>query len=121
VPRITVVTRKAFGGAYIVMASKHLGADINLAWPDAQMSVMGAEGAVEVLHGKELAGTECYADRHRELCERYREEYMTVRLAAERGWIDEVIAPGMTREKIAYYLSLLQRGEGSPAHGNIPL
>jgi acetyl-CoA carboxylase carboxyltransferase component len=123
VPRVTVVLRKAFGGAYIVMASKHLGADVNLAWPDAQISVMGAEGAVEVLHGKELAALAEPQSRARarELGERYRQEYMSVRIAAERGWLDDVIAPQATREKIAYYLALLEGAPGGAHHGNVPL
>jgi acetyl-CoA carboxylase carboxyltransferase component len=122
VPRITVVTRKAFGGAYIVMASKHLGADVNLAWPGAQISVMGAEGAVEVLHGKDLQAAPDPKGRFEELCSRYRERYMSVRLAAERGWIDEVVEPAETRRKVVHYLGLFESGDGTRGgHGNIPL
>jgi acetyl-CoA carboxylase carboxyltransferase component len=122
VPRVTVVMRKAFGGAYIVMSSKHVGADVNLAWPDAQISVMGAEGAVEVLHGKELQSAADPRQRFEHLCARYREEYMSVRVAAERGWIDEVVEPGDTRRKIAHYLGVFESATpGSGAHGNIPL
>jgi acetyl-CoA carboxylase carboxyltransferase component len=122
VPRIAVVLRKAFGGAYIVMSSKHLGADINLAWPAAQISVMGAEGAVDVLHGKELKEADDRQQRFTQLCDRYRGEYMSVKLAAERGWIDEVIVPNQTRQKIAHYLDLLEPVTAERSqHGNIPL
>ncbi|HEX4446295.1 MAG TPA: carboxyl transferase domain-containing protein [Polyangiaceae bacterium] len=122
VPRIAVVTRKAFGGAYIVMSSKHVGADVNLAWPGAQISVMGAEGAVEVLHGKELQGDADPRRRFDELCARYREDYMSVRVAAERGWIDEVIEPEETRRKIAHYLGMFASTKSAGGeHGNIPL
>jgi acetyl-CoA carboxylase carboxyltransferase component len=122
VPRITVVMRKAFGGAYIVMSSKHVGADVNLAWPGAQISVMGAEGAVEILHGKDLQGAADPKARFEELCGRYREEYMSVRVAAERGWVDEVIEPCETRQKITHYLGVLESANGVAGdHGNIPL
>jgi acetyl-CoA carboxylase carboxyltransferase component len=121
VPRITVVMRKAFGGAYIVMSSKHVGADVNLAWPDAQISVMGAEGAVEVLHGKDVQSAADPKARFDELCARYREEYMSVRRAAERGWIDEVIEPSDTRRKIAHYLGVFESESQGGGHGNIPL
>jgi acetyl-CoA carboxylase carboxyltransferase component len=122
VPRVTVILRKAFGGAYIVMSSKHVGCDVNLAWPSAQVSVMGAEGAVEVLHGKDLAAASDPKARFDDLCARYREEYMSVRLAAERGWIDEVIEPSDTRRKIVHYLGMFESTRASRgAHGNIPL
>ncbi len=122
VPRITVVMRKAFGGAYIVMSSKHVGADVNLAWPGAQISVMGAEGAVEILHGRDLQSAADPKARFDELCARYREEYMSVRVAAERGWIDEVVEPCDTRHKIAHYLGVLESAQGAgDRHGNIPL
>jgi acetyl-CoA carboxylase carboxyltransferase component len=122
VPRVTVVMRKAFGGAYIVMSSKHVGCDVNLAWPGAQISVMGAEGAVEVLHGKDLQAAADPKARFDELCARYREEYMSVRVAAERGWIDEVIEPFDTRRKVAHYLAVLESARMPVGgHGNIPL
>ncbi len=122
VPRVTVVLRKAFGGAYIVMSSKHVGADVNLAWPGAQISVMGAEGAVEILHGKDLQAAADPKARADELCARYREQFMSVRVAAERGWVDEVIEPSDTRHKIAHYLGVLEDANvGGGAHGNIPL
>jgi acetyl-CoA carboxylase carboxyltransferase component len=124
VPRISVVLRKAFGGAYIVMASKHLGSEINLAWPDAQIAVMGAEGAVEILHGKEIAAHSTPPEHARALCARYRNEYMSVRLAAERGWVDEVIDPSLTRRKISHYLGVLAAPDVPAVRsksGNIPL
>ncbi|MCW5828218.1 MAG: methylmalonyl-CoA carboxyltransferase [Deltaproteobacteria bacterium] len=123
VPRLTVILRKAFGGAYIVMSSKHLGSEVNLAWPSAQISVMGAEGAVEILHGKEIKSAADPKARFEELCQKYREQYMSVGLAAERGWIDEVIQPNSTRHKMIHYLDILSASQGEPAplHGNIPL
>ncbi len=122
VPRVTVVMRKAFGGAYIVMSSKHVGADVNLAWPGAQIAVMGAEGAVEVLHGKDLQAAADPKQRFEELCARYREDYMSVRVAAERGWVDEVVEPDETRRKIAHYLGVLESaGRSSECAGNVPL
>jgi acetyl-CoA carboxylase carboxyltransferase component len=121
VPRITVILRKAFGGAYIVMGSKHVGTDVNLAWPNAQIAVMGAEPAIELLHGREITAHADPKGRTRELCDRYTEELMTVRASAERGWIDDVIAPDDTRAKIAWYLSLLERSPRGEPHGNVPL
>jgi propionyl-CoA carboxylase beta chain len=121
VPRVTVVLRKAFGGAYIVMGSKHVGTDVNLAWPGAQISVMGAEAATELLHAKEIGAHPEPQTRFRELADRYRDEHMTVRTAAERGWIDDVIEPSSTRAKIAWYLSLLAREPRGEQHGNVPL
>jgi propionyl-CoA carboxylase beta chain len=104
------------------MSSKHVGADVNLAWPGAQISVMVAEGAVEILHGRDLQTAADPKARFDELCARYREEYMSVRVAAERGWIDEVIEPSDTRHKIAHYLGVLESSQGTAgAHGNIPL
>jgi len=123
VPRLTVIMRKAFGGAYIVMSSKHLGSEVNLAWPSAQISVMGAEGAVEILYGKELKAAADPKARFDELCQKYREDYMSVGLAAERGWIDEVIQPNSTRQKLVHYLGMLEAtgSEERAPHGNIPL
>jgi propionyl-CoA carboxylase beta chain len=123
VPRISVILRKAFGGAYIVMSSKHIGADVNLAWPSAQIAVMGAEGAVEVLHGKELKSAADPRTRFDELCGKYRETYMTVDAAAERGWIDEVIEPARTRASIVHYLDVLEPAipRDLAMHGNVPL
>jgi propionyl-CoA carboxylase beta chain len=127
VPKLTVVTRKAYGGGYAVMGSKHLGADINLAWPTAQIAVMGAEGAVQVLHRRTLAqaAEQGRAEEVRDrLLAEYRERFATPYLAAERGYVDRVIHPHRTRLELARALRML-RGKRSPGparvHGNIPL
>ncbi|MDN5797167.1 MAG: acyl-CoA carboxylase subunit beta [Intrasporangium sp.] len=128
VPKITVITRKAYGGAYDVMGSKHLGADINLAWPTSQIAVMGAQGAVNVLYRKELAttsgqGGDVEAHR-RELVEHYEETLANPYIAAERGYIDTVISPSNTRMNVTRALRALRnKRESLPPkkHGNIPL
>jgi propionyl-CoA carboxylase beta chain len=127
VPLITVITRKAYGGAYDVMGSKHLGADMNLAWPTAQIAVMGAQGAVNILYRKEIAeaaeaGTE--EERRAELIQEYEDHLANPYLAAERGYVDAVIAPHETRTEIVRALRLLRsKRETLPPkkHGNIPL
>jgi propionyl-CoA carboxylase beta chain len=124
VPLVTLITRKAFGGAYDVMGSKHLGADINLAWPTAQIAVMGAQGAVNILHRKELAAApDLEAERVR-LIERYEDTLLNPYIAAERGYIDAVIEPSATREHVTRALRALKnKRENRPPrkHGNIPL
>ncbi|GAA1988400.1 acyl-CoA carboxylase subunit beta [Amycolatopsis minnesotensis] len=126
VPMVTLVTRKAYGGGYAVMGSKHLGADFNLAWPTAEIAVMGAEGAVRVLHRRELAAlpeSERGAAEHR-LTEEYRQRHAGPYLAAERGYVDMVIQPSRTRLEIARaFRSLRNKKQTLPAkkHGNIPL
>ncbi|MGN0117326.1 MAG: acyl-CoA carboxylase subunit beta, partial [Streptomyces albidoflavus] len=126
VPLITVITRKAFGGAYDVMGSKHLGADLNLAWPTAQIAVMGAQGAVNILHRRTLAQTpadELEAVRTR-LIQEYEEALLNPYTAAERGYIDAVIMPSDTRSHIVRGLRQLRtKRESLPPkkHGNIPL
>jgi propionyl-CoA carboxylase beta chain len=127
VPMVTVVTRKAFGGGYAVMGSKHLGADVNLAWPTAQIAVMGAEGAATVLGARQLrqAEHEGRADEVRaQLVEEYRQQFATPYTAAERGYVDAVIQPHETRVQVVRALRLL-RGKRRPrperVHGNIPL
>ncbi|WP_421083517.1 acyl-CoA carboxylase subunit beta [Rothia nasimurium] len=128
VPLVTVITRKAYGGAYIVMGSKKLGADINLAWPTAQIGVMGAQGAVNILYRRELAavaeeGGDVEAKRA-ELITKYEEELLNPYQAAELGYIDEVIAPSETRVRIISSLRALHdKRAAHPAkkHGNIPL
>ena len=128
VPLVTVITRKAYGGAYIVMGSKKLGADINLAWPTAQIGVMGAQGAVNILYRRELAavaeeGGDVEA-RRAELVQKYEEELLNPYQAAELGYIDEVIAPAETRTRlIASLRALHDKRAATPAkkHGNIPL
>ena len=127
VPLVTVITRKAYGGAYDVMGSKHLGADINLAWPSAQIAVMGAQGAVNILHRKEIAeATERgnLEETRAALIESYEDALLNPYLAAERGYIDAVIEPSATRLQVMRALRMLRtkRANRPPKkHGNIPL
>jgi propionyl-CoA carboxylase beta chain len=124
VPLVTVITRKAYGGAYDVMGSKHLGADINLAWPTAQIAVMGAQGAVNILYRRELAGTDDPDARRAELITEYEDTLANPYVAAERGYIDAVIPPSRTRTAITQALRALRtKRETLPPkkHGNIPL
>ncbi|MFF9477728.1 acyl-CoA carboxylase subunit beta [Streptomyces sp. NPDC014733] len=127
VPLITVITRKAFGGAYDVMGSKHLGADLNLAWPTAQIAVMGAQGAVNVLHRRTLAAIEdpeAQDARRQELIQEYEDALLNPYVAAERGYVDAVIMPSETRRHIVRGLRALRnKREALPPkkHGNIPL
>ncbi len=120
VPKVTLITRKAFGGAYDVMASKHLRGDINYAWPTAQIAVMGAKGAVEIIFRKDLGNPEKIADHTR----MYEERFLSPFVAAERGYIDEVIMPHSTRPRIARALRMLRnKSLENPwrKHDNIPL
>ena len=124
VPLVTVVTRKAYGGAYIVMGSKHLGSDFNLAWPTAQIAVMGADGAVNILHRKELARAKDPETRRQELVDEYETTLSNPYQAAERGWVDLVIHPHETRASVIRALRMLRsKREALPPkkHGNIPL
>ncbi len=126
VPKITVITRKAYGGAYDVMGSKHLGADINVAWPTAQIAVTGAAGAVNILYRKELGGLEGdeLAARRGELQQEYEDTLANPYIAADRGYIDGVIPPSHTRGYVGRALrTLATKREAVPArkHGNIPL
>jgi methylmalonyl-CoA carboxyltransferase large subunit len=124
VPKITVVIRKAYGGAYLAMCAKSLGADRVAAWPTAEIAVMGAEGAVSVLFRDELRASENPADRRTELLAQYREEFATPYLAAERGMVDSVIEPKMTRAYLSVALeSLRNKRDHRPQkkHGLIPL
>ncbi len=124
VPKITVITRKAYGGAYIVMSSRHLRGDINLAWPCAEIAVMGAEGAVAVIHKKKISeAAEPEAERQRCVSE-YREKFDNPYQAAALGYIDDVIIPAETRPRLIQALKVLSGKQGkNPAkkHGNIPL
>jgi acetyl-CoA carboxylase carboxyltransferase component len=126
VPMLTVILRKAYGGAYDVMCSKHLGGDLNLAWPTAEIAVMGAEGAVNILFRRELErapGAEAEELRARRTAE-YRREFLNPYLAAERGYIDDVIDPVETRARLVAGLAMLasKRDDRPPRkHGNIPL
>ncbi len=128
VPLVTVITRKAYGGAYDVMGSKHLGADLNLAWPTAQIAVMGAQGAANILHRKELAQVEADGGdveaRRAELIDEYETTLANPYIAAERGYVDAVIQPHETRAEVVRALRLLRtKRETLPPkkHGNIPL
>ena len=123
-PLVTVITRKAYGGAYDVMGSKHLGADLNFAWPTAQIAVMGAQGAVNILYRKELRdAVDADATRAR-LIQEYDDHLANPYIAAERGYVDRVILPSETRAMIVRGLRALRnkRVEMPPRkHGNIPL
>ncbi len=124
VPKITVVTRKAYGGAYCVMGSKHIRTDINFAYPTAEIAVMGADGAVEILYRKELAGAADPVAARQAKVEEFRDKFASPYIAAERGYIDEVIEPRQTRHKLIRALKLLEnkRDTNPPRkHGNIPL
>jgi acetyl-CoA carboxylase carboxyltransferase component len=124
VPKLTVITRKAYGGAYDVMASKHTRADYNVAWPSAEIAVMGADGAVNILYREELANASDPDARRAELTAEYRERFANPYIAAERGYVDDVIAPSQTRYALATALEALhtKRVELPPRkHGNIPL
>lgn len=127
VPLITVITRKAYGGAYDVMGSKHLGADINVSWPTGQIAVMGAQGAVNILYRKEIAEAEKAGnveERRAQLIQEYDDTLANPYVAAERGYIDAVISPHETRSEIVRSLRLLRsKRETLPPkkHGNIPL
>jgi propionyl-CoA carboxylase beta chain len=120
VPKVTVITRKAFGGAYDVMASKHLRGDMNYAWPTAQIAVMGAKGAVEIIHRREAGNPERIA----ELAKAYEDRFLSPFVAAERGYVDEVIMPHATRRRVSRALAMLRtKNLENPwkKHDNIPL
>jgi acetyl-CoA carboxylase carboxyltransferase component len=124
VPKLAVVTRKAYGGAYIVMSSKHLRGDVNLAWPGAEIAVMGPEGAVNVLRRKELAAAADPDALRAGLIAEYREQFVNPYVAAARGYLDAVIAPRETRPRLIAALKMLHgKGAALPAkkHSNIPL
>ncbi|WP_135824466.1 acyl-CoA carboxylase subunit beta [Halorussus ruber] len=124
VPLMTVITRKAYGGAYDVMASKHIGADVNYAWPTAEIAVMGPKGAVNVLYSDELDEAEDTDARRQELIDEYREEFANPYTAADRGFVDDVIEPQDTRPRLVDDLEMLQSKRDElpdKKHGNIPL
>ena len=124
VPKILVITRKSYGGAYCVMSSKHIRSDYNLAWPTAEIAVMGAQGAVNIIHRREIADSKDPEKTRQELIDKYNEELMHPYLAAERGYIDDVVDPRETRPKLIAALEML-RGKvdlrPKRKHGNIPL
>jgi propionyl-CoA carboxylase beta chain len=124
VPLVTLITRKAYGGAFIVMGSKYLGSDINFAWPSAEIAVMGAQGAVNILHRKEIAEAKDVEATRKELVDDYTEKFSNPYLAAERGTIDSVIEPEDSRQYITKaFRTLKTKRDILPArkHGNIPL
>jgi propionyl-CoA carboxylase beta chain len=124
VPKVTVITRKAYGGAYVVMGSKHLGADVNLAWPTAQVAVVGAQGAVNIIRRKEIAAAADPEATRSAFMTEYEDALATPYVAAERGYVDAVIPPSQTRAEVAKALRILRgKRETLPPkkHGNIPL
>jgi len=124
VPKVTVITRKAYGGAYDVMNSKHVRGDVNLAWPTAEIAVMGPKGAVEIIFRKEIAAADDPEAVEERRIEEYREKFANPFVAAERGYIDDVIFPRETRRHLHTALRLLKtkRDQNPPKkHGNIPL
>jgi acetyl-CoA carboxylase carboxyltransferase component len=124
VPKITVVTRKAYGGAYCVMNSRHIRSDLNLAWPTAELAVMGPDAAVNIIFRRELAEAEDPVAAKAELVADYRERFANPYVAAARGYVDDVIAPSETRPRLINALEMLQnKRDSNPAkkHGNIPL
>jgi len=124
VPKITVITRKAYGGAYDVMSSKHIRGDLNYAWPSAEIAVMGPKGAVEIIFRKEIESAEDQEKATEQKVSEYREKFANPYVAAERGYIDEVIEPQRTRPKLIRALQLLEnKVDSNPRkkHGNIPL
>lgn len=124
VPRVTVITRKAYGGAYDVMNSKHIGADMNYAWPTAEIAVMGAKGAAEIIFKKEISEAANPEAKLAEKVEEYTKKFATPYRAAQRGYIDEVIMPEQTREKLIRAFQMLENKVAvlpKKKHGNIPL
>jgi len=124
VPKVTVILRKAYGGAYIVMSSKHLRGDINLAWPTAEIAVMGPDGAVSIIFRKEMEKSNNPSKRKAELVSDYRDNFANPYVAAERGFLDDIIEPRNTRPRLINALEMLQnKRDANPSkkHGNIPL
>jgi propionyl-CoA carboxylase beta chain len=124
VPKITLITRKAYGGAYDVMSSKHIRGDVNYAWPSAEIAVMGPKGAVEIIFRKEIAGADDKEKATDQKVTEYREKFANPYIAAERGYVDEIIEPQTTRPKLIRSLAMLQnKVDTNPRrkHGNIPL
>ncbi len=124
VPKLTVTTRKAYGGAYCVMSSKHIRGDLNLAWPTAEIAVMGPEGAVEIIYRRDLKESDDAPSLKTQLANDYREKLANPYVAAERGYIDDVIEPRETRARLINGLEVFQnkRDTNPPKkHGNIPL
>ena len=124
VPKVTVITRKAYGGAYDVMSSKHIRGDINYAWPSAEIAVMGPQGAVEIIFKKEIEQSANPQATMAMKVEEFREKFANPYVAAERGYVDDVIEPAQTRAKLIVALDMLaNKVDHNPPrkHGNIPL
>ena len=124
VPKVTVVTRKAYGGAYCVMASKHIRTDVNFAWPTAEIAVMGSEGAVNILYKREIDAADNPDEFRAARIQEFRQKFATPFVAASRGFLDEVIAPRTTRRRVTEAFRSLEgkRDKNPPKkHGNIPL
>ena len=124
VPKITIITRKAYGGAYVVMCSKHIGADFNFAWPTAEIAVMGPEAAVGLVFRRELAHADDPQTRRQELVSEYEDLFASPYQAASRGYIDDVIEPRTTRRRLIEVLELARSKRviaPRRKHGNIPL
>lgn len=124
VPKLTVTTRKSYGGAYCVMSSKHIRGDLNLAWPTAEIAVMGPEGAVEIIYRRELKASADPAARKKELAEEYRAKFANPYVAAARGYVDDIIEPRETRPRLINALEVFQNKRDSnppKKHGNMPL
>jgi propionyl-CoA carboxylase beta chain len=124
VPKITVITRKAYGGAYCVMGSKHIRTDVNLAWPSAEIAVMGPDGAVNIVYRRELAAASDQAAVRQQKVEEFRDRFANPFVAAERGYVDDVIEPRETRPRVIRALRMLEtKVDTMPRkkHGNIPL
>jgi propionyl-CoA carboxylase beta chain len=124
VPKIAIITRKAYGGAYVVMSSKYLGTDVNLAWPSAEIAVMGADGAVNILYKKQIASAPDPEAERRKLVEEYRSQFNNPYFAAKAGYVDDIIEPRETRPKIIASLAALRdKFSAAPPrkHGNIPV
>ena len=124
VPKVAVITRKAYGGAYIVMGSKHLRSDVNFVWPSAEIAVMGAEGAINIIYREQLSQSKDPAQTRKELINEYQENFTNPFVAASYGFVDDVIDPADTRPRVIKALEMLQNKRDTlPAkkHGNIPL
>jgi acetyl-CoA carboxylase carboxyltransferase component len=124
VPKVTVITRKGYGGAYDVMGSKHVRGDISYAWPSAEIAVMGPDGAVNIIFRKEIAAAQDPESKRAELVREYRERFANPYVAASRGYVDDIIEPHETRPRVIDALSMLRdkRDKNPPKkHGNIPL
>jgi propionyl-CoA carboxylase beta chain len=124
VPKISIVTRKAYGGAYVVMSSKYLGTDLNLGWPSAEIAVMGPEGAVNILYRKQIDAAADPAAERKKLVDEYRQRFLTPYMAAGAGAIDDIIEPRETRPRLIAALAALRDKYVAPSsrkHGNIPV